>query len=135
MYLFIVTLHIFLSVVLVLSIILQPGKNDIGSAFGGGGGSGMFGPRGPASVLSRLTTVVAVLFMVTSISLAWYSDRQTLSDADVTEEILRGDELGEPRRFGSDEDEDDEAPAPVEFDLVPSEEQEAEPEVPPSFED
>lgn len=77
LYPFIVSLHIVLSLVLILIIILQPGKGgDVGAAFGGGGGSTMFGPRGPANLLSRLTTVSAVLFMVTSITLALYSSQK-----------------------------------------------------------
>jgi preprotein translocase subunit SecG len=73
--LFINISHVVLSILLILVIILQPSKgSDIGAAFGGGGGSStMFGPRGAGSVLSRATTVVAVLFMVTSISLAMRS--------------------------------------------------------------
>jgi len=73
--LFINIFHVVLSILLILIIILQPAKgSDIGAAFGGGGGSStMFGPRGPGTILSRATTVVAVLFMFTSISLAMRS--------------------------------------------------------------
>ncbi|MEC7241104.1 MAG: preprotein translocase subunit SecG [Myxococcota bacterium] len=73
--LFINIFHVVLCILLILVIILQPSKgSDIGAAFGGGGGSStMFGPRGAGSVLSKATTVIAVLFMVTSISLAMRS--------------------------------------------------------------
>lgn len=71
MQLFLVALHVVLCLFLILIILLQPGKGgDVGAAFGGGGGGGMFGPRGPASLLTRATTFVAVTFMVTSILLA-----------------------------------------------------------------
>lgn len=75
MYLFIVVLHVILCLLLVLIILLQPGKGgDVGAAFGGGGGGGgVFGPRGPATLLTRATTGVAVTFMVTSIILALIS--------------------------------------------------------------
>jgi len=91
MYLFVVALHIVLCIFLVLIIILQPGKGgDIGSAFGGGSsGSSMFGPRGPASLLQRATTLVAVLFMGTSITLALYSNQRVLSNSDVDSELER----------------------------------------------
>lgn len=76
MMLFVTTLHIILCTILILVILLQPGKGgDVAAAFGGGGSSTMFGPRGPASLLTRATTVVAVLFMATSITLAMHSDR------------------------------------------------------------
>ena len=81
MYPFVVSLHILLSIILVLVVILQPGKGgDFGSVFGGGGGGGsVFGPRGPTNIFARVTTVVAVMFMVTSITLAWYSDKSMLT--------------------------------------------------------
>ncbi len=73
-YMFVVALHVVLCVFLILIIILQPGKGgDVGAAFGGGGGgSTVFGPRGPTGLLQRATTVVAVLFMATSVTLALY---------------------------------------------------------------
>ena len=53
MELFVVSLHIILCIAMILIILLQPGKGgDVGAAFGGGGGGTMFGPRGPASLLS-----------------------------------------------------------------------------------
>ena len=84
MYLFITVLHIVLSVFLIGVILLQPGKGgDVGSAFGGGGmgGGAMFGARGPASLLSRATTVVAIMFMMTSITLSMYSSKELLEGA------------------------------------------------------
>jgi preprotein translocase subunit SecG len=88
MYLFVVALHVILCVFLILIIILQPGKGgDIGAAFGGGSSSTVFGPRGPTGLLQRATTVVAVMFMCTSITLALYSNQKMLADADIDEAI------------------------------------------------
>lgn len=89
MYLFFVATHIVLSLLLVLIIIVQPGKGgDVGAAFGGAGGSTIFGPRGPSSVLQWVTTGVAVGFMVTSITLAWFSNKALLAGGeDVLDEI------------------------------------------------
>lgn len=85
MEMFLTVLHIILCILLVLIILLQPGKGgDVGSAFGGGGGGGgMFGPRGPATLLSRATTGVAVTFMVTSILLAlpWHEGSGDIEEA------------------------------------------------------
>lgn len=75
MYPFFVALHVMLCLFLIGVILLQPGKGaDAGAAFGGGMTSSVFGPRGPTSVLSQATTFVAVMFMVTSITLVLYSD-------------------------------------------------------------
>ncbi len=55
---------------LIAVVLLQQGKGqDLASAFGGGGTQTAFGPRGSATVLSRATTILAGLFMVTSLAL------------------------------------------------------------------
>jgi len=91
MLLFVTLLHIILCFVLMLVILLQPGKGaDVGAAFGGGGGSStIFGPRGAGSFLTQATTIVAVLFMGTSITLAIYSNASVASGSDVEQEIER----------------------------------------------
>jgi preprotein translocase subunit SecG len=84
MYLFVMALHIVVCIFLILIIILQPGKGgDVGAAFGGGSSSSTFGPRGPVGLLQRATTVVAVLFMGTSLTLALYSNRSLQSGTNV----------------------------------------------------
>ncbi len=94
MLLFVTTLHVVLCFVLILIIIIQPGKGgDVASAFGGGGAqSTVFGPRGGASLLSRATTVVAVLFMCTSITLAMYSDESMVSSGSIEDQLLLQEE-------------------------------------------
>ena len=99
MILFVTVLHILLCVVMILVILLQPGKGgDVAAAFGAGGGGGggaMFGPRGPGSLLSKATTGVAVLFMITSITLALNSqDRSRGGDDELDDEIVIDDEQG-----------------------------------------
>jgi preprotein translocase subunit SecG len=69
-------LHVLVCFFLVIVVLLQSGKAaDLAGAFGGMGSQTAFGPRGSATVLSKATTVAAVLFMVTSISLAIMSTR------------------------------------------------------------
>lgn len=91
MYPFFVSLHVLLCLFLIAVVLLQPGKGgDVGAAFGGGGGgSTIFGPRGPTNVLQQATTLTAVLFMVTSITLALYSNRGMLENANVEDELQR----------------------------------------------
>ncbi|MFO1463192.1 MAG: preprotein translocase subunit SecG [bacterium] len=63
-------IHYVVCVFLVIVILLQAGKGaDMGAAFGGSSQT-VFGSRGAATFLSKLTTGVAVVFLVTSISLA-----------------------------------------------------------------
>ena len=66
-----VVLHVIACLFLIGIVLLQQGKSqDLASAFGGGGTQTAFGPRGSANVLSRGTTILAALFMVTSLALS-----------------------------------------------------------------
>jgi preprotein translocase subunit SecG len=65
------TVHIIVCLFLIIVVLLQSGKaGDISAAFGGQGSQAAFGPRGAATTLSRATTISAVLFMLTSITLS-----------------------------------------------------------------
>lgn len=62
--------HVFLCVLLVGAVLLQAGKGaDIGAVFGGSSQT-VFGSRGPATFLAKLTVGIAVVFLITSLSLA-----------------------------------------------------------------
>lgn len=70
-YYFVVTLHVVACLFLIAVVLLQQGKGqDLANAFGGGGTQTAFGPRGSANVLSRATTILAGVFMVTSLALS-----------------------------------------------------------------
>lgn len=67
----IVTLHVLAALVLILVVLLQSGKaGDLASTFGSAGTQTAFGARGAATFLTKATTVSAVVFMLTSLSLA-----------------------------------------------------------------
>jgi preprotein translocase subunit SecG len=69
-------LHIVVAFFLIAVVLLQTGKRaDLAGAFGGGGSQTAFGARGAATVLSKMTTAAAVLFMLTSIALSIVSSR------------------------------------------------------------
>ncbi len=75
MFALLVIIHVVVSLALILVVLLQVGKGQsIGAAFGGAGSSQtFFGSRGPATFLTRLTTISAAVFMVTSLTLAYMS--------------------------------------------------------------
>ena len=63
--------HVIVCLFLIVVVLLQSGKaGDISAAFGGQGSQAAFGPRGAATTLSRATTISAVLFMLTSVTLS-----------------------------------------------------------------
>ena len=77
LYYLIIFLHIVACFFLIAVVLLQQGKGqDLASAFGGGGSQTAFGPRGSANVLSRATTILAGLFMVTSLVLSMLRPHQ-----------------------------------------------------------
>jgi len=73
-----IILHVIVCFVLIMVVLLQSGKAaDLAGAFGGGGSQTAFGSRGAATVLTRATTIAAVLFMITSLSLAILGSRRS----------------------------------------------------------
>jgi len=72
-----VTIHAVVCFFLIIVVLLQSGKAaDLAGAFGGMGSQTAFGPRGAATVLSKATTIAAVLFMVTSLTLSILATRR-----------------------------------------------------------
>ena len=73
MYTLLIIIHLFVSFIMIGAILLQAGKGaEIGAAFGGSSQT-IFGSRGAATFLSKMTVGAAVIFMVTSLSLAFLS--------------------------------------------------------------
>src|ERR1700688_4701309 len=67
-------IHVIVCLFLIIVVLLQSGKaGDISAAFGGQGSQAAFGPRGAATALSKATTLSAVLFMLTSVTLSIYA--------------------------------------------------------------
>ena len=80
-----VVFHLFLALGLIGLVLMQHGKGaDAGAAFGSGASGTVFGAKGAANFLSRSTAVLATLFFITSLALAWYAmqvtDRPGLMD-------------------------------------------------------
>jgi preprotein translocase subunit SecG len=74
MYYVLVFLHIFVSIAMIGIVLLQSGKGaEMGASFGAGGSQTVFGASGGNTFMNRLTTGAAVLFMLTSLTLAHLS--------------------------------------------------------------
>ena len=73
-----IAIHIIVCFVLIMVVLLQSGKAaDLAGAFGGGGSQTALGSRGAATVLTKATTISAILFMITSLSLALLGSRRS----------------------------------------------------------
>lgn len=71
-----IILHVLVSLFLIFIVLIQGGKGaELGAAFGAGSSQTVFGGRGAATFLNKMTTVVAVVFMLTSLLLAIVSVR------------------------------------------------------------
>ena len=67
-------IHVIVSVLLILVVLLQPGKSgDLGSIFGGGTSESVFGAAGAVPFLTKLTRGLAILFLLTSLSLGYFA--------------------------------------------------------------
>ena len=73
-----IAVHGVVCFLIIILVLLQAGKGaSIGATFGGGGSQTLFGPRGAATFLTKTTTIVALVFLVTSILLAQISKERS----------------------------------------------------------
>src|SRR5665647_3059904 len=69
--------HVSVCLFLIVIVLLQHGKGaDVGATFGGSGQS-LFGSEGPLPLLNKITTSVAIVFMLTSVILAYFSSSKS----------------------------------------------------------
>jgi preprotein translocase subunit SecG len=89
MIILITIVHIIVCLILVVVVLLQSGKAaDLAGAFGGMGSQTVFGPRGSATVLSKATTISAIAFMFTSLTLSILATRAGSSTPDILKKAI-----------------------------------------------
>ncbi|ANB92190.1 preprotein translocase subunit SecG [Moraxella ovis] len=77
MFTVLLAVHIIVAIVMVGFILLQHGKGaDAGASFGAGAAGTVFGAAGSANFMTRITAVLATVFFITSLALAWYAQRE-----------------------------------------------------------
>ncbi|NIP30672.1 MAG: preprotein translocase subunit SecG [Candidatus Dadabacteria bacterium] len=85
-------IHIFVSVVLILIILLQPSNSgDLGSMFGGGTSESVFGSSGAVPFLAKLTRLIAAVFIITSLTLGYFSVK-SISSSVVQDSVVNVEE-------------------------------------------
>jgi len=76
----IITIHVLVSISLIGVILIQRGQGaDMGASFGGGGSQTLFGSQGSSSFLTKATGILAATFMLTSLTLAFFSQKDVAS--------------------------------------------------------
>ena len=116
--------QVLLSISLIVLILLQHGKGaDAGAAFGSGASATVFGARGSGNFLSKATAIVAILFFIVCMSLAYISSHRQAPDS-VTGSVIT--EESEPTTIlESNElppfDAESESETAIESDLPPAE--------------
>ncbi len=74
--------QVLLSISLIVLILMQHGKGaDAGAAFGSGASATVFGARGSGNFMTRATTVIAILFFLVCLSLAYVSSNRATPDS------------------------------------------------------
>jgi preprotein translocase subunit SecG len=87
---FIIVLHVLVALGIIGLVLLQHGKGaDMGSGFGGGASSSLFGATGSANFLSRATAVLATVFFVLSLVLAYLATTQPRDSGSVVDRVQR----------------------------------------------
>jgi preprotein translocase subunit SecG len=82
-----IVIDVLAAVGIIALVLLQQGKGaDLGAAFGGGASSSLFGARGAANFLSRATAILATVFFVVNLTLAWMAARE-VGPKSVTETV------------------------------------------------
>lgn len=78
----ILTLHIIVCILLVILILLQSGKEGMGVIFGGGNSS-VFGSSGAGGILAKLTTLLAIIFVITSLSYTYVTSSRPNTESTI----------------------------------------------------
>ena len=85
--------YILISISLILIILLQQGKgSDIGSAFGAGSSNTMFGSSSSSNPLTKVTAILAAIFLILSLSITYISRSSMIEESPIIE--LEIDETG-----------------------------------------
>ena len=108
----ILLIHILSAIGVIGLVLVQHGKGaDMGAAFGSGASGSLFGATGSANFLSRTTAVLAAVFFVTSLSLAYIASNKPKTTGSVMQDTVKSQPLSAPVPAGSDK-----AESPVDSD-------------------
>jgi preprotein translocase subunit SecG len=83
-----IVLHVVFALAIIGLVLLQHGKGaDMGSGFGGGASASLFGATGSANFLSRTTAVLATVFFILSLALAYFASNRPKSESGILDAV------------------------------------------------
>ncbi len=93
----VLTIHILVALAIIGLVLVQHGKGaDMGAAFGSGASGSLFGSSGSANFLSRSTAVLATVFFITSLVLAYVASEAPKTSGSVMQEAVQSAPAAQP---------------------------------------
>ena len=99
----VLAVHIIVALSIIGLVLMQHGKGaDMGAAFGSGASGSLFGATGSANFLSRATGILAAVFFVTSLALAYVASSKPKTTGSVMQETVQSQSVSQPALAGAD---------------------------------
>jgi preprotein translocase subunit SecG len=99
----VLVIHILAAISVIGLVLVQHGKGaDMGAAFGSGASGSLFGATGSANFLSRSTAVLAAVFFVTSLSLAYIASHKPKTTGSVMQDAVKSEVVPAPAPAAAD---------------------------------
>ncbi len=99
----VLTIHILVAIAIIGLVLMQHGKGaDMGAAFGSGASGSLFGATGSANFLSRTTGILAAVFFVTSLSLAYIGSNKPKTTGSLMQEAVQSESVSQPAPVGGE---------------------------------
>lgn len=99
----VLTVHILVALAIIGLVLMQHGKGaDMGAAFGSGASGSLFGASGSANFLSRTTGILAAVFFVTSLTLAYVASSRPKTTGSVMQETVQSQTVSTPAAAGAE---------------------------------
>ncbi|SRR5574343_160933 len=99
----VLTIHILVAIAVIGLVLMQHGKGaDMGAAFGSGASGSLFGATGSANFLSRTTGILAAVFFVTSLALAYIGSNKPKTSGSVMQEAVQSQSVSQPAQAGAE---------------------------------
>lgn len=103
MFSLVLTVHLLAGAAIIGLVLMQHGKGaDMGAAFGSGASGSLFGASGSANFLSRTTGILAAVFFVTSLTLAYISSATPKTTGSVMQDAVKSEPVPAPASAGAD---------------------------------